>query len=190
MATVIKIPPGGLAVQFRATARAGLAGLKRAVRRASQRGAGLLKTLTPVDEGVARAAWSAKTYSSGWTGIENSAPHIGILLKGARPHAVNVEGVEAIREWVIRKGLIRINVPLRKGHHGPQRQRNLTRSEAQGEMSWAVDEIVWAIINKLKKYGYKGDDFVTRSMPELVAYLDTEAAVELEKAITKPKESQ
>ena len=186
MATVVKIPAGGLGAQFRKTARAGRAGLQRAVKRAAQRGVGLLKAQTPVDEGVARAAWSAKTYSSGWTGIENSAPHMGILLKGARPHAVNAEGVAAIREWVIRKGLVRINQPLRKGHHGPQQMRALTKREAEGEFAWAVDEIVWAIVNKLKKYGYKGDDFVTRSMPDLVAYLDTEAAIELNKAITQP----
>lgn len=185
-ATVVKIPVGKLAGHLRASARANVRALKKGVKRATVRGVALLKKLTPVDEGVARAAWAAKTYSTGWTGIENSAPHIGILLRGARPHAVNAEGVAAIREWVIRKGLVLINQPLRKGHQGPQQMRPLRRNEAEGEFSWRVDEVVWAIINKLKKYGYKGDDFVERSMPDLVAFLDTEVSIALGESIRNP----
>jgi hypothetical protein len=185
-ATVVKIRPGALGAHIRATSRANRAALKKAVRRASMRGVGLLKKLTPVDEGVARSAWSAKTYSSGWTGIENASPHIGILLKGARPHAVNAEGVAAIREWVIRKGLVQMLQPLKKGHQGPQQAKKLSRSQADGEFSYLVDEVVWAIISKLKKYGYKGDDFVERSMPDLVAYLDTEVAIALAEVAQNP----
>lgn len=186
MSVVVKIPAGGLAAHMRATTKANLRALKKGVKRAAVRSVALLKKLTPVDEGVARAAWRAKEYSSGWTGIENASPHIGILLRGARPHAVNAEGVAAIREWVIRKGLVHINQPLRKGHQGPQQMRPLRRSEAEGEFAYAVDQVVWAIISKLKKYGYKGDDFVERSMPDLVAYLDTEVAVAMHEAMRNP----
>jgi hypothetical protein len=187
VSTTVKIPAGGLAAHLRATAKANIRALKKATKRATVRGVALLKKLTPVDEGVARAAWRAKEYSTGWMGIENAAPHIGILLRGARPHTVNAEGVAAIREWVIRKGLIRINQPLRKGHQGPQQMRPLRRNEADGEFAYAVDDVVWAIINKLKKYGYKGDDFVERSMPDLVAYLDSEVTIALDEVARNPK---
>lgn len=185
-ANVVKIAPGGLGARIRAQGRANVKALKKATRRATMRGVGLLKKLTPVDEGVARNAWSAKTYSTGWMGIENSAPHIGIMLKGARPHGVNAEGVAAIREWVIRKGLVQIVQPMRKGFQGQARVRKLNRSEAEGELGYMVDNIVWAIINKLKKYGYKGYDFVERSMPDLVAFLDAEVTIALAEAIEAP----
>jgi hypothetical protein len=181
MSAVVKIKPGALGAHIRETRRANVAALKRAVRRATVRGVALLKKLTPVDEGVARAAWAPKSYSSGWTGIENSAPHIGILLKGARPHAVSREGIQAIRNWVIRKGLIRLSQPDK-----PRSARALRRSEAEGEFAYLVDDVVWAIVSKLKKYGYKGDDFVERSMPQLVAYVDTEVTVELAKSMAEP----
>lgn len=186
MSVTVKIPAGGLGAHLRATAKANIRALKKATKRATVRGVALLKKLTPVDEGVARAAWRARQFSTGWMGIENPSPHIGILLRGARPHAVNAEGVAAIREWVIRKGLILINQPLRKGHQGPQQMRPLRRSEARDEFAWKVDEVVWAIINKLKKYGYKGDDFVERSMPDLVAYLDAEVTIALDEAARAP----
>lgn len=186
MGSVVKIKPGGLAAQIRATGKAGRKALQRASWRASLRSVGVLKSKTPVDEGVARAAWAAKRYPGGLVYIENSAPHIGILLKGARPHAVNAEGVAAIREWVIRKGLVQLLQPLKKGHQGPQRVRKLSRGQAEGEFAYLVDEIVWAIVNKLKKYGYKGHDFVEEAMPQMVAYLDIEVAMELAKVVQNP----
>lgn len=60
---------------------------------------------TPKDMGMAKAAW--KVYNTGGiTGliayIQNSAPYIGILEMGARPHPVSLEGQWAIYEWVER----------------------------------------------------------------------------------------
>lgn len=80
------------------------AALLRGIRSGARRGRAILVSKTPKDRGQAKAAWS--TFLHGDSGLvasnENSAPHIGILECGARPHKVSWEGIFAIYQWIER----------------------------------------------------------------------------------------
>ena len=76
----------------------------RGLRSGARRGLPILVRATPKDQGLAQISW--KTVMHGSVGLvatnENSAPHIGILENGARPHKVSWEGIFAIYQWVER----------------------------------------------------------------------------------------
>ena len=199
---VVRITPGRLGAFIKANAMKQHAAFERGVKIAKQRGVALLKRRTPVDTGMMKNAWAATKF-----GIENSAPYAGIIERGARPHKVNREGVEAIRDWVLRKGFVtyeqaptRIVRPGRGFQgpaqavrlHGPAQLKRANRKvynegraglNGRGEQSKAVDAIVWAIVNKLKKKGYKGKFFVQASLDELTQFLDEEIGESMARAV-------
>lgn len=80
----------------------------RAQRSACHAGKVIVKRATPKDRGLAQNSWQANMgpknarppTPAAW--LSNSAPYIGILEKGARPHKVSLEGQRAIYEWVER----------------------------------------------------------------------------------------
>lgn len=80
----------------------------RAQRSACHAGKVIVKRATPKDRGLAQNSWQANMgpknarppTPAAW--LSNSAPHIGILEKGARPHKVSLQGQRAIYEWVER----------------------------------------------------------------------------------------
>jgi hypothetical protein len=85
-----------------------LVAVHRGLRSGARAGRTHLVRVTPKDRGMAKAAWkehngpmnSRPPTPAAW--LENSAPYIGILEKGARPHPVSPEGRLAIYEWVLR----------------------------------------------------------------------------------------
>lgn len=137
--------------------------------RAAHRAIVYLQKQTPVGAGPEHMAqaWEVTKQSRNYI-VHNTAPYAGIVERGARPHNVNREGVDAIRKWVIAKGIIAISKPLPVGVHGPVRApRALTRKQAEGKYAPMVESVVWAIVGKIKKEGQKPTWFVRDSLPKL-----------------------
>jgi len=81
-------------------------GAGRAVARGMMNGAyhgmSILVRRSPVYLGQLKASWRVTTHVAGKyrvPEIENTAPHVGIVEAGARPHPVSREGVEALTRW-------------------------------------------------------------------------------------------
>lgn len=128
----------------------------------------------PRDRGLFAAAWTISS-ASGNVVLHNSSPYAGILERGARPHAVSKAGREAIRAWVIRKGVLFVS-----GKGGRQVRvtgRNKDRYEA------AIDSAVWAICAKIKKEGQEPLWVVRKRIPKFRGYVKQEIELELEKLL-------
>jgi hypothetical protein len=200
---VVKVTPGRLGAFLKANALRQHKAFEQGVKTAKLRGVALLKQRTPVDTGVMKSAWASTKF-----GIENDAPYAGIIERGARPHKVSREGREAIRKWVLRKGFVQHEVgpggrrvgpgPGRQGpaqfipKAGPAQMKPVSAKVYEqgkagmmghGELSDAVDMIVYKICSKLRKHGYKGKFFVEASLGELTAFLDEEIGEAMAKAI-------
>lgn len=115
---------------------------ERGLHSAALRGVGVIKTQIipsrspqPVDRGLFRAGWSARRISGGGE-IRNDEPHSVFVEEGVR--AQNVKAgramIEAIAEWVIRKGLVK------KPGRG-------------GSSTAAATAIAWGIVARMKKRG-------------------------------------
>lgn len=121
---------------------------KRAALVSAHRSVTALKKLSPVDMGVYRAAWKVVPgFGRMLAKVENRSPVAGVVEKGARPHAVSAAGREAIRAWVIRKGIA-------------------TPEEA--------DAVVWGIVQKLKREGQKGLHLLEKQIPTSAKWFQTE----------------
>lgn len=141
-----------------------------------------LVSVTKKDRGMAKAAW--KVYNgplnargntpAAW--IENSAPYIGVLELGARPHAVSEEGRLAIFEWVLRhfrgietgssrtsKNLLAVSGETALGSSKLAKKLIVRGSgDARGtKLAW---DITNAICWKIKRFGSKPGYFVRDSM--------------------------
>ena len=92
-----RVHPSKLGAVFRAGAKRALAATREAAVVAAERGRALLVRRSPVYLGLFRAAW--KVTRGREPTITNSAPYAGVIERGARPHAVSQEGIEAIAEW-------------------------------------------------------------------------------------------
>src|SRR5688572_14944618 len=88
-----------------------------------------------VDRGAYKAAWEVVKLLNGYE-TTNTAPYAGVIERGIRPGAkFGRAAVDAIKGWVIRKGLVG-----RKPRKGSAR---LASYEAEAE------SIAWAIVKKL-----------------------------------------
>lgn len=119
-------------------------GVKRALRRAADRGVDVLRSATPVDQGEMIRAWRVIPRADGSLLIKNDAPHAGIIERGARPHPVSEEGRLAIRDWAERHGF--------------------DDPEAAS----------WGIVNKIKKEGSRAHWILRDSKQVLVEILHGE----------------
>lgn len=160
----IKVDPRRLGDVLRAHQRLAPTAFLRGARVSAEKVVSKAKRQSPVNDGAFRAAWGVEVRAD-MVRVKNDAPYAGIIERGARPHSVSAEGVEAIRQWVIKKGLVRVTQPLKKGVQGPERMRPVKRSEAEGEIGYLIDEVVWAIVNKIKHEGQKGT-FILRKLAE------------------------
>lgn len=146
----IKISSRGLNAELKARQRKTTEMLSRGIRRSVMRSVTLLQRITPVDRGMMKNAWRSRGGAPSKSGVAqfeivNDAPYAGIVERGARPHNVNREGIEAITLWVTR--------------HFP------------GAESKEIQKIVWAIVYKLKTKGQKPTFFVRDSLDQLNAIL-------------------
>lgn len=75
--------------------------VSKGMRLGAARGRTRLVRATPVDLGQMKNAWREKDTGDG-VDVVNDAPHAGIVERGARPHAVSEEGIQALAEWARR----------------------------------------------------------------------------------------
>jgi hypothetical protein len=129
--------------------------VRNGLRRAAHRGRALIVDKTPVDTGAMKNAWRVVDVDNG-AHLLNDAPYAGVIEKGARPHTVSAEGRASIQRWVKRKLQIRDD------------------KEAEG--------IMWAIVKKIEKEGYKGTFAVQNSMEEFRRFAAEEVLAEIQKA--------
>lgn len=163
---------------------------------AAHRGRTLLVRESPVDQGLFRNSWEVREAFFGAV-IDNTAPHAGIIEKGARPHKVNREGIDALTKWVLRHlsksrpkyGPIGPEVygptapkPVKYGPtpppvYGPKKARAATPRMTEAE----ARSIAFAIAKKLEKHGQLGLGIVEKALPELSRI----AQIEVMRAINK-----
>lgn len=163
--------------------------IRAGIRLAAERGRSLLVRESPVDQGQYKNSWRIRETSDG-PSIVNDAPHAGIIEKGARPHGVNREGIEALTAWALRKlmsGQLASKTPAsdpakkyrnQYGSWAGRQKRSKTpalEKEARG--------IAFAIAAKFKKYGQKGLFIVDRNMPKLSKFLAAEVARQIKQAL-------
>jgi hypothetical protein len=161
---VVKVTPGTIRKTIRANGAVTRAVLTEAARIATKRAVTELKRISPYSDGVFRAAWH--TTERGMS-LTNDSPYAAVIERGARPHGVNKEGVERIREWV-RKTITRVPA-LRgpgRGKMGPKQlvSRPLSRADASGAFAHWVDDITWGVVNKIKREGSKPHWLVRRNL--------------------------
>lgn len=114
------------------------------VRAGAMRGQAHMPKQTPVDMGQLRNSWRVGI-TQGFEGsaqaaLYNDAPHAGIVERGARPHPVSSEGIEALTAWA-------------------QRKLGLDEKAARG--------VAFAIAARLKERGQAPTYFTRGQMPEL-----------------------
>lgn len=174
MATyVYEVPLGKLEQAMRKhgaeVEKAMMKGLRSGAARAQ---ADLKANKDPWDRGLYAGAWTLTDPTSRQIILSNSAPYAGIIERGARPHKVGKAAREAIRAWVLRKGIL-----MAEGKRGPVRvtSRNVNRYEK------LVDQVVWAICAKIAKEGRKPMWVVRSRLPRFRKY----AVEETERAIAE-----
>ena len=165
MSTVVRVPPGRLGAVLRSRARSAPGVMKDGMFLAAKRGEAQQKSLSPVYDGQYKSAWRAQKTANGAC-LENDAPYAGVIESGARPHAVNREGVDAIREWV-RKQLLGISASL-------------------ADENAEVESITWAIVKRIAEKGQEGKHIVRDSLPKLREWARSEIERRLERNFSKP----
>lgn len=172
--TTIALTPKQLTARLKQDAERYPAALKHGLRRGAQRGRTLLVHESPVDTGQFKNAWKVRDLNSA-PQIHNDAPHAGIIERGARPHPVSREGVDAIRAWVKRV----LGADLKAGtktqpkaaQKGEKRfMGKYRRMMHEREFEAAVDNVVWAIITKLKREGQVGKFIVQDNLEKLARF--------------------
>lgn len=116
----------------------------------------------PWDRGMYAGAWTLTDPSSRQIILSNSTPYAGIIERGARPHKIGKAGRAAIREWVIRKGILQAET--KRGRMVRVTSRNKDRFES------LIDGVVWAICKKIEKEGRKPMWVVRSRLPKFRKY--------------------
>jgi hypothetical protein len=154
----------------------------RALFRAAHRGRNLLIKRTPADQGIARNAWEAPQkvvvhtaaggFQEGYE-VRNTAPHIGILELGSRPH---MPPVQPLYEWVKRnigqelKATARLVAAL-AGRRSIGKRGVVTQAQLIDKRAMAL---AWAIAMTIKKKGTKPLFIVKGALPQLRKYVQQE----------------
>jgi hypothetical protein len=153
--STITVKPGHLGAVIEAGAKGLPRALRTGLRSAAQRGRAHLRDKLPVGvTGHLRAGWEIFDLPQGIT-LANSAPHAGIVERGTRPHEVNREGIDSIREWV--------------------------RLKLKVENPKEAESITWAIIEKIRREGQKPLWIVRDSIGKLTVF----AREEIERQLSR-----
>lgn len=116
--------------------------IKKGVVEGARKGKRTLQAANPRDTSKMADDWSVDVDEGEKIAvtIKNDAPYAGIVEVGARPHGVNAEGLESIRQWAIRK-------------------LGVTQEEAE--------QVAWAVAAKLKARGQKPTYFVKNNLENI-----------------------
>lgn len=150
----MKLTLGQLSKQINKDMKAITKAVKYGVKNGANKGKNLMKSVTPVDQGLMKKSWNVIEEDNKIT-INNDAPHAGIVEYGARPHSVNQEGFEAIKAWCSRK--------------------------LPGASEKEINSFTYAIINKIKNQGQEGTFIVRDNLDTLVSLVFDEIKSELDK---------
>lgn len=136
--------------------------------RAAHRGRALLVRESPKDQGQFKASWKVRAGSAAKSGkrsmfrtfkglvgggvrladVINDAPHAGIIEKGARPHRVSEEGIQALTDWVwrnLRDQLGVVEGPVKRGSGG---RTKLVRDAKMRQARGIAEAIAWKLRTK------------------------------------------
>jgi hypothetical protein len=153
--------------------------IARGAFRAANRARTRLVRVSPVDQGQYKNSWTIKEVKSffrRYVVVVNDAPHAGIIELGARPHKVNREGIEALKEWAKRHMLLGAQRAVR-------RVRKANRASVQADVDAEATRVAFAIAKKIEKYGQRGRFVVERQMPHITRWLAQEMAKELDRTL-------
>ena len=100
--SIVPVPPGRLGPVLRAHRAAVSRAMKTGMKLGAQRGRTHLVQKTPVDTGQMKNAWEVQRAGGGYD-VDNTAPHAGIVERGARPHSVSDAGILALERWAMRQ---------------------------------------------------------------------------------------
>jgi len=127
----------------------------------------------PVDKGLYRAGWRARAIAGGAL-VYNVSPHAPIIEWGAKVGNIKIGRamIDALAEWVQRKGIGSTVVKSRGGRH---RVVKATDSQARG--------IAWAIAKKMQQRGIfaggKGLRVLERAEKEIPRFIRDEVSREI-----------
>lgn len=140
-----------------------------AQRSACHAGKVIVKRATPKDRGLAQNSWQANMgpknprppTPAAW--LSNSAPYIGILEKGARPHRVSLDGQRAIYEWVERHFRLAGGITLSARDMGQGiKSDSLTNTKSRAHKVARMD-----YLDKLTRLGAMLEDNLIRNFPDM-----------------------
>ena len=159
--------------------------IKRGMSSGTMFGRALLTKKSPTDQGQLRNSWKLVDFPGGarsrstMTQLVNEAPHAGIVERGARPHRVSQEGIEAITQWVWRNRrsfkLGKVSGPIQRGTKGGRKavQRASELEQCKG--------IAFAIVWKIRRKGQAPTWFVRDSMPKISSVTRREVIREIDR---------
>ncbi len=146
---------------------------------AANRARTMLVRASPVYTGIFRNAWRVRLNPGKNQGatVENDAPHAGIIEKGARPHPVSREGIEALTLWAKRKLL-----------HGASRAAakrvsKKNRGSVTADIDAEAKRIAFAIAKKISQVGQKGLFLVEKRMGKFSKFYVTALNDEIRKML-------
>lgn len=194
--TTVTIPPGRLGAFLKASVGKNAAAVQKGVRRGAMRSVALLTRKTPVDQGIMKNAWKyvevgGSVGSPVIARVDNSAPHAGIVERGARPH---MPPLEPILEWVKRHlKTLGLRAPRWKNpKFGPwknarayARHEERIRSHVSATADFEDDvlKVAEAIRWKIFKHGQKGLFIVRNSLDEIRELVNDEVNKAIARAL-------
>lgn len=193
MPTGIRVGAGELGPLIQSIKRGARQSIDEGMMIGAQRSVSYLKRISPVYDGLFRAAWKCFRTSSTEVQIRNDAPYAGVLEAGARPHKVSKEGQEALRQWIGAKLIKETRVSMRgpgRGKQGPKQRvvtrGGLTKSQVrEGVKEQEIEAILHAILTKLAKKGQPGKHFVKNAMPKILDFVRAEVKSRFKAFLTK-----
>jgi len=183
--TTIRIRPEELPHLMRKHRERVPAAIAKGIRLSAERTRSHLVQISPVDLGQFKNAWQVSGRGS-LVEVSNSAPHAGIIERGARPHKVSREGFEAIKGWVKRKILRGAVAGARRVGNAGTWEGRTARAKAHDWVDEEATRITWAIVKKIEKEGQKGLWLVNNSMPKIKRWLEQEIKKAIIAELKKP----
>lgn len=157
MPSTVKIRPGMLGARLRGHGP----GMRRAIAAgitiSAERARSLLVTKSPVYLGHFKNAWTARSHLGASTvaSVTNDAPYAGIIERGSRPHKTSRAAMEALREWVRRKGLVSAIV-VKGPRAGARRMVSAKEASKGGRYEAEITRVVNAIVRHWEEFGREG----------------------------------
>lgn len=187
MATV-QIHGSRMGAVFRAMAKRHPAAVRAGLRDGAERGRTLMKRLTPVDLHTMINAWEVHTQPYG-ASLDNTAPHAGIIEGGARPHGVSKEGQASIREWVIRNleiATVKRGKSAGKARKLNSREKAALKTDPAADYAKAVDSVVFAICETIRRKGTTGKFMVRSNLEKLARFANQAIKAAMERELANP----